>query len=261
MNQSDVSSVSRNYYIAAAAALILAAVPVFFFRFYAIFIALAAMVLILLALVIARPWRRAIGSTEFALYWLVLALILALTGSVIIAEDIMILHRTKMYANPGLPRPPQPETKALAAGWGICAGYVTASALVLGWIRRRVIGATEIGLYWLGSVIAISVALLWLSTAKGWKLIEPTGSQDNAVLITAVFALAAGVLVSLLRGRAAGETELMIYWLASALSLGLGAAVLLRIDNALFAVICVLGAVIVTIPLWYIANNRRAKRA
>lgn len=248
---------SRNSNIAAAAVLILAAVPVFFVHFYAIFIALAAMVLILLALVIARPWRRAIGSTEFALYWLVLALVLAVAGSVMIAEDIMILHRTKMIANPGLPRPPQPETNALVAGWGICAGYVTASALVLGWIRRRVIGATEIGLYWLGSVIAISVALFWLTTAKAWKPVEPASGQDYAVLITAVFALAAGLFVSLLRGRALGGTELMIYWLASALSLGLGAAVLLRIDNALFAVICVLGAVIVTIPLWYIANNRR----
>ncbi len=250
-------------YLVAGGILVLAALPLFFQFVSPFFVFLFAVVLVLIA-VVARPWHRKVGSTQFALYWIVLALLIAFIAALFIAEDIMVAHRTKFYASPpGTPRPEsgQPENDSKALAFGICAAFVTGSALLFAFIRRRVLGGTEIAIYWAGSAIAISVALFWLFYAKDWRFIDtgPRGTEGNSVLAAAGFTVISGVLLALLRGRAVSEAELLIYWLGSAVAAGLGAAVLGSADSPLIVCLFVLAAVIVTLPLWWIAHARRSR--
>jgi hypothetical protein len=245
---SNDGGVKRALIFAGICLLVMGIMP-FVLLFGWVFIApLVALILIGIAALLARPWRRALGSTELAIYWLALALSVGWSAG------------GAIYAIGSGPRTPLHLANiALARGAGTGAGIVAGSALVLAFLRRRALGGTEIAIYWLGSALAISVALLWLFEATGWKFVErgPDSSATSGILAGAALTAGSALLLALWRGRALGASELLIYLIGSAVAIGFVAGILWYATLSA-AMTGILVAGLMVLPLWFFLTRRKA---
>jgi len=149
------------------------------------------------------PSARVLSATTVTLYWLVSA---SLLGGAI----GMLVYAGAKYSL-GKRAPAHLVQLWWARGQWAGTGVVVGSALVLAFVRRQVLGGTEVAIYWLGSALAVAWAMLVLFSVMGWRLPGIGGTDVSAMVAWAALAAGSAILLALARRRALSRVELAIY--------------------------------------------------
>jgi len=192
--------------------LVMIVLPLLLLFAWAGFAPFAAFLFIVIAVIKTRPLRRADG-TVVALYWLGTAHLIGWSAFAIVY----------LWGLSFRPRGYEALAWFTWACWAAAATTVGTAAL-LAVVRRRVLGGTEVAIYWLGSVAALAWAVFWLLNLLYWREgpVDPN-AERYGVHAGAALIVASAVALALLRLRSLGDVELATYAIGSAVAIGLSA--------------------------------------